>query len=106
MKFYLIQDHVHIEADFKVGMAEIEDIEDDEIRVTVIATGLSDIKAGMAESGLFQKPDDEHAVIDDVFAESAVANNAVSSEHTGHEAIGGFNKSVFSTPAFFRRNRS
>lgn len=97
----LIQDHVHIEADFKAGMAEIEDIEEDEIRVTVIATGLSDIKAGILDNGLFQKPD-EQAVIDDVFADSLAANAA--SEQ--NETIGGFNKNVFSTPAFFRRNRS
>ncbi|HLX53180.1 MAG TPA: cell division protein FtsZ [Aquella sp.] len=95
----LIQDHVHIEADFKAGMAEIEDIEEDEIRVTVIATGLSDIKAGILDNGLFQKPD-EQAVIDDVFADSLAA----ASEQ--NDAVGGFNKNVFSTPAFFRRNRS
>lgn len=102
----LIQDHVHIEADFKAGMAEIEDIEDDEIRVTVIATGLSDIKAGIADSGLFQKPD-ENNLIDDVFANSSVKTAQTAQVGDGHETIGGgFNKSVFSTPAFFRRNRS
>jgi cell division protein FtsZ len=100
----LIQDHVHIEADFKAGMAEIEDIADDEIRVTVIATGLSDIKAGISENGLFQKPD-EQAIIDDVFADSAAVSLAASGA-AGNDAIGGFNKNVFATPAFFRRNRS
>ncbi|MCC2625056.1 MAG: cell division protein FtsZ [Burkholderiales bacterium] len=100
----LIQDHVHLEADFKAGMAEIEDIADDEIRVTVIATGLSDIKAGIAENGLFQKPD-EQAIIDDVFADSAASNLSAAGD-TGNDAIGGFNKNVFATPAFFRRNRS
>lgn len=103
----LIQDHVHHEADFKAGMAEIEDIDDDEIRVTVIATGLNDIKVGVPDSGLFQKPDENSSVVDDVFANSSSTQaQSVSADNAANEAFGGFNKSVFSTPAFFRRNRS
>jgi cell division protein FtsZ len=98
----LIQDHVHIEADFKAGMAEIEDIEEGEIRVTVIATGLSDIKAGVSDNSLFQKAD-EQAVVNDVFADSLAASVAAPEQDS---IGGGFNKGVFSTPAFFRRNRS
>lgn len=100
----LIQDHVHVEADFKAGMAEIEEIEDDEIRVTVIATGLSDIKAGILDKGLLQRQEDD-SIIDDVFASTA-ANQSSPLEVATNEVAGGFNKNVFSTPAFFRRNRS
>jgi cell division protein FtsZ len=98
----IIQDHVHPDADFKAGMAEIEDLDSDEIRVTVIATGLTDIKS--TTNSLFQKEEtqaqasfenSEHVLepaqnddsIDAVFANSQM------------------NKNVFSTPAFFRRNR-
>lgn len=97
----LIQNHVHMEADFKAGMAEIENMDDGEIRVTVIATGLSDIKVTTPDSTLFQKAD-ESSVVDDVFANQQTQNdNDIASGE-----VGGFNKSVFSTPAFFRRNRS
>lgn len=98
----LIQDHVHIEADFKAGMAEIEDMEEDEIRVTVIATGLSDIKAGVPDNGLFQKSDE--ASITDETANDPFGAHA-GNDQAANEALG-FNKGVFSTPAFFRRNRS
>jgi cell division GTPase FtsZ len=97
----LIQSHVHPEADFKAGMAEIEDVEEGEIRVTVIATGLSDIKAA-SDSALFEKSEDT-SLIEDVFATGDSENK---SEATEPDNFNGFNKNVFSTPAFFRRNRS
>jgi cell division protein FtsZ len=40
----IIQSHIHQGADFKAGMAEIESMPDDEIRVTIIATGLTDLQ--------------------------------------------------------------
>ncbi|MDD3267019.1 MAG: cell division protein FtsZ, partial [Burkholderiales bacterium] len=36
----IIQSHVHSDADFKSGIAELEDMDGEELRVTVIATGL------------------------------------------------------------------
>jgi len=94
----LIQSHVHPEADFKAGMAEIEDIDDEEIRVTVIATGLSDIKSSHIENGLFKEEYTNTAT------DTPVANSAPTDETTD-APFANFNKSVFSTPAFFRRSR-
>ena len=51
----LIQNHIHPDADFKAGMSEIEDMDPEEIRVTVIATGLNDIKANGIDNDLFKK---------------------------------------------------
>jgi cell division protein FtsZ len=97
----LIQSHVHPDADFKAGMAEIEDLDPEEIRVTVIATGLSDMKVTGLDSALFKK--EEGVEIEEIFkvttAEEVVA---ASNDQFGS----GFNKNIFSTPAFFRRNRS
>ena len=92
----LIQSHVHPDADFKAGMAEIEDIEDDEIRVTVIATGLSDLKPRVGDSALFKKDD---AVTDgaDIVVDS-VKNDLI-------DPFSNFSKGVFATPAFFRKTR-
>jgi len=92
----LIQNHVSPEADFKAGMAEIEDMPEDEIRVTVIATGLSDIRNNNIES-LFGRED---AVSDEVSSEEVV------SENVNDPFSNNFNKNAFSTPSFFRRNRS
>lgn len=101
----LIQSHVSPEADFKAGMAEIEDIESDEIRVTVIATGLSDIKSSNNESGLFQKEDVDADIVSDVFSGVPSSKEAVADD-AATDSLSGFNKNVFSTPAFFRRTRS
>lgn len=100
----IIQNHIHPDSDFKAGMAEIEDMNEDEIRVTVIATGLNTYKPVSAA---------------DAFAESSVSsdNESVSVQHdlsnngdavstSKDEPFNTFNKSVFSTPAFFRKNRS
>ncbi len=93
----LIQSHVHPDADFKAGMAEIEDMDDDEIRVTVIATGLSDLKSRTLDSALFKK--------DDAFDDGAdVFKNEINTE--ANEPFSGLSKGMFSTPAFFRKNRS
>ncbi len=93
----LIQGHVHPDADFKSGMAEIEDMPDEEIRVTVIATGLSDIKTPKQDNSLFKKED---AVANDAKA----ANEPTAQEE--NDPFSGFNKNLFTTPAFFRRHRS
>lgn len=90
----LIQNHIHPDADFKAGMAEVEDMDPEEIRVTVIATGLSDIKDNLINNELFKKDDSE--IIGDI-------NNV---QEANNPFGGSFDKSVFSTPAFFRRNRS
>ena len=92
----LIKKHVSPEADFKSGMAEIEDMPEDEIRVTVIATGLSDIRNNNIE-GLFSRED---AVSDEVSSEGVV------SDSVNDPFSNNFNKNAFSTPSFFRRNRS
>jgi cell division protein FtsZ len=95
----LIQSHIHPDADFKAGMAEIEDVDPEEIRVTVIATGLNDLKTNMQqESVLFRKESVEDQANDGVFESDAAVNS-------DDPFNAGFDKSVFSTPAFFRRNR-
>lgn len=99
----IIQDHVHPDADFKAGMAEIEDLPEDEIRVTVIATGLTDIKSGTAKNSLFQKEEE--------FLPSTENSQHVVEETQNDDSINAvfanshMNKNIFSTPAFFRRNR-
>jgi len=99
----VIQDHVHPDADFKAGMAEMEDLSDDEIRVTVIATGLTDIKANVAKSNLFQKEDAYLSDDGQVHAGEEInsANDSAESPIFVEDA----SKHMFSTPAFFRRNR-
>ena len=91
----LIQSHAHPDADFKAGMAEVDDIDEDEIRVTVIATGLSDLKSRTTDSLLFKKDDalDDGA---DVFVEDIKGEP---------DPFATFSKGVFSTPAFFRKSR-
>ena len=95
----LIQTHVHPDADFKAGMAEIEDLPEDEIRVTVIATGLSDIRGG--HEGLFVR--EANSGDSDALAseDTQTANENVSDPFSNN-----FNKNTFAAPAFFRRNRS
>ncbi|MFN8770520.1 MAG: cell division protein FtsZ [Neisseriaceae bacterium] len=90
----LIQNHIHPDADFKAGMAEVEDIDPEEIRVTVIATGLNDIKTNILESELFKKND------------SGVVSSSNTIEEANDPFSNSFDKEMFSTPAFFRRSRS
>jgi hypothetical protein len=45
-------------------------------------------------------------LIDDVFNNLATNNRTPVDNVDDLDTVGGFNKSVFSTPAFFRRNRS
>ncbi len=92
----LIQKHVSPEADFKAGMAEIEDMPEEEIRVTVIATGLSDLRNSNIES-LFSRED---TISDDLPSEEPI-NESVNDPFSNN-----FNKNAFSTPSFFRRSRS
>lgn len=98
----VIQDHVHADADFKAGMAEMEDLAEDEIRVTVIATGLTDIKSGSMKNSLFQKEEEPVQVESIDFVAPNVPNDdSIDAVFANNSA----NKNVFSTPAFFRRNR-
>lgn len=94
----LIEAHVHADADFKAGMAEIEDMDPEEVRVTVIATGLNDLREITNESGLFKKEDASDTEIGIAGFDSQV-------EETFDE-FSGFNKNIFSTPAFFRKKRT
>ncbi|MBP9743222.1 MAG: cell division protein FtsZ [Burkholderiales bacterium] len=91
----LIQNHVHPEADFKAGMAEIENLPEEEIRVTVIATGLSDVRN--SDTALFTKEDNEN----DISSAAATSTDTITDPFGAN-----FNKAAFSTPSFFRRNRS
>lgn len=97
----IIQRHIHPEADFKSGMAEIEDMDEEEVRVTVIATGLTDIRAGNEFQPVFAKEDINQAV-------SQTTENLAetSQQEQVNDPFANFNKNVFSTPAFFRKNRS
>lgn len=94
----IIQNHVHPEADFKSGMAEIEDMDEEEIRVTVIATGLNN------QAHTLLKTSD--AITDDVAVEEVVGNVENPAAAQSNDPFASFNKTVFSTPAFFRKNRS
>lgn len=97
----IIQRHIHPEADFKSGMAEIEDMDEEEVRVTVIATGLTDIRAGTEFQPVFAKEDVNQA------ANQTTENLAETSQQEQvNDPFANFNKNVFSTPAFFRKNRS
>jgi cell division protein FtsZ len=91
----LIQNHIHCDADFKAGMAEIEDMDPEEIRVTVIATGLNDIKSNSIDDELFKK--------EDISELSDITNSA---EEANDPFNSNFSKNIFSTPAFFRRSRT
>ncbi len=93
----IIQRHVHPDADFKAGMAEIEDMDEEEVRVTVIATGLSDPASSIANGTMAE----ERVTITDAADPAAPFENAAPAD-----PFANFNKSVFSTPAFFRKNRS
>jgi cell division protein FtsZ len=93
----MIQEKIHPDADFKAGMAEIEDMDEEEIRVTVIATGLNDLQKAEAQILLREdNPVADNNVVNIDVAESVSANNQFAN----------FNKNAFSTPAFFRKNRS
>ncbi len=94
----LIEAYVHEDADFKAGMAEIEDMDPEEVRVTVIATGLNDLREINNENSLFKKEDTEETEI-------GIAGFSSQTEETADE-FSGFNKNIFSTPAFFRKKRS
>lgn len=89
----LIQNHVHPDADFKAGMAEIDTLQDDEIRVTVVATGLPEMNSNNLDTqgnGFFMQQS------------STNLNN--STEEKPDEIIEA--KNIFSAPAFFRKGRS
>jgi len=93
----IIQRHVHPEADFKAGMAEIEDMDEEEIRVTVIATGLSDTRESSALL-LAREDVGNLATVPAIDTNEPAANNNI-------DPFASFNKTIFSTPAFFRKNR-
>ena len=89
----LIQTHIHPEADFKAGMSEIEDMDEEEIRVTVIATGLNDIKT-LAVNDFFRSESSDSE------------NDSNNKDNNENDLFNDLNKNMFSTPAFFRRNKS
>lgn len=97
----IIQRHIHPEADFKSGMAEIEDMDEEEVRVTVIATGLTDMRAGSEFQPVFAKEDMNQAA--NQTTENVAETNP---QEQVNDPFANFNKNVFSTPAFFRKNRS
>lgn len=94
----MIQDKIHPDADFKAGMAEVEDMDEEEIRVTVIATGLNDLQS--VESQVLMR--EENATLDS----NNSANFDVAETVSPNNQFASFNKNAFSTPAFFRKNRS
>ena len=85
----IIQSHVSPDADFKSGMAEIEDLDEEEIRVTVIATGLNDMRLNSTETGLFKK-EDVTEEMDSQNSTDTLANDSLSDPFGS-----GFNKNVF-----------
>jgi cell division protein FtsZ len=94
----IIQRHIHPDADFKAGMAELEDMDEEEVRVTVIATGLTDLHSNSEQAVLQQ----EDRSIDLSSNTEALGDATVATQ----DPFASFNKSMFSTPAFFRKNRS
>lgn len=91
----LIQNHVHPDADFKAGMAEIEGLEEDEIRVTVVATGLpeAEITTADIDSNL-------------IFMSQPSTGASLSNKDDAVEDASIDSKNIFSAPAFFRKTRS
>ncbi|MEN9947030.1 MAG: hypothetical protein RLZZ293_1416 [Pseudomonadota bacterium] len=87
-----IQRHIDPEADFKSGIAEIEDMDDEELRVTIIATGIHDIRAKQAK--LLLK--------NDVSSETTGINET-DSNLSSADPFANLNRNTFSTPAFFRK---
>jgi cell division protein FtsZ len=97
----LVQERLSPDVDFKAGMAEIEDMPEDELRVTIIATGLTNI--------------DQEKIMEI----SLVKNDAVSINNDKNidlneknfntnnieklDLFNNFDKTLFSKPAFFRR---
>jgi cell division protein FtsZ len=98
----IIQRHIHPDSDFKAGMAEIEDMDEEEIRVTVIATGLNDLRVADASPLLMRE---DGALPNDAVAAQNEAESPVAAAQQ-QDPFANFNKSMFSTPAFFRKNRS
>ena len=94
----IINDHIDPNADFKPGMAEVEDMDDDEIRVTVIATGLHDIHANNRNV---------EEMVNSMNEESDSSSISKDNQHQqSDDSFSGFNQSsVTSAPAFFRRKR-
>lgn len=97
----MIQSHVHPEADFKSGMAEIEDMDEEEVRVTVIATGLNRLQDSLSKGAHVLAREDKANV--DAQQPGEAAEVPANSQA---DPFANFNKSVFSTPAFFRKNRT
>ena len=90
----IINDHIDPNADFKPGMAEVEDMDDDEIRVTVIATGLHDIHANNRNV---------EEMVNSMNEESDSSSISKDNQHQqSDDSFSGFNQSsVTSAPAFF-----
>ncbi len=91
----IFHNHVSSDADFKMGTSDSAELVNDELRVTIIATGLSDVDTTLRDgSTLFQKNTAE--VTNDI------QDNSLNDQFNDV----GINKNIFSTPSFFRKNRS
>lgn len=97
----LVQERLSPDVDFKAGMAEIEDMPEDELRVTIIATGLTNI-------------DQEKIMEISLRTNEAILNNNDKNIDLNEknfntnnveklDLFNNFDKTLFSKPAFFRR---
>ena len=68
-------------------------MDEEEIRVTVIATGLNDIKT-LAVNEFFKSES------------SDIGSDSNNKDNNEKDLFNDLNKNIFSTPAFFRRNKS
>lgn len=96
----IIQSHVHPDADFKSGIAELDDMDGEELRVTVIATGLR------SDDGVYDSDFNEGSEMDNNDSNEDTLTKDAMASTTNDQFASPFNKNVFSTPAFFRKNRS
>jgi len=103
----LVRDFVTAETDIKVGVAEVSDLSSDELKVTVIATGLEDPRDQQAMSGF-----NRDSVNDSFNARGSVSSLNVATSNDGKSdgeyseskvEIDPFNKSAFSIPSYLRR---
>lgn len=96
--------HVARDVDLKIGMSESDELDQDELRVTIIATGLNDMNSMLKDNVLFKKDDVE----DNNDSSISDSDHHPLDDNSVSDPFGdsGMNKNVFSTPSFFRRNRS
>lgn len=97
----MVQDYLSNDVDFKAGMAEIEDMSEDEIRVTIIATGLNSSKKDLNNEQQEQK------IINQTFSDNDNTQKETSNNEINKLGIfeNNFDKNTFSKPAFFRNRK-